>query len=391
MIAFPDTFIWGTATAAHQTEGGNVSSDWWHLEHQPDSPCAEPSGDACDSYHRYSEDIAIVKSLGLSSYRFSLEWARIEPEPGEYSRAQLEHYKRMIGTVLDSGLIPNVTLQHFTVPQWFKKAQGWARPDAADIFARYCEQVVPILNDVDIVCTINEPNIATCLWGLSRKQTSMQTAGLPDPNPAVSDGLTASHERAKEILKCAGVSEVGWAVATLVFEAEPGAEEITTQHAYERETRFIEAARTDDWLGVQAYTRQRIGIDGPLTVPADAEKTLTGWEYFPDAAYRGLKDAAALAPGVPLHVTENGIATDNDQRRIDYIEGALQGIHRAISEGIDVRSYYYWSLLDNYEWASGYGPTFGMVQVNRSTFERTLKPSAKWFSSVVHANGVTSR
>jgi beta-glucosidase len=383
---FPKEFIWGTATAAHQTEGGNVSSDWWHLEHQPHSPCAEPSGDACDSYHRYDEDIRIVRSLGLDSYRFSIEWARIEPERGEFSAAQIEHYRRMIGMILDEGLIPSVTLQHFTVPQWFRAVDGWAQRDAAEIFARYCEKVLPILDGVDMVCTINEPNIASSLWGLS-EQATMQTAGLPDPNPAVSDGLTAAHEAAKSVLKAAGVRDVGWAVATLVFQAETGAEGVREEHAYERETRFLEAARNDDWLGVQAYTRQRIGADGPIDPPASAERTLTGWEYYPDAAYRGLLDAAVLAPGVPLYVTENGIATDDDSRRMDYVDAALRGVQRAIAEGVDVRGYYYWSLLDNFEWASGYRPTFGLVEVDHSTFERRLKASAHWYAEVARSNG----
>lgn len=379
-MSFPEGFFWGTATAAHQIEGNNVNSDWWELEHRAGSPCAEPSGDACDSYHRYPEDIAIVAELGLDAYRFSVEWARIEPAPGEFSRAEIAHYRRMIESVRDAGLTPFVTLQHFTTPRWFAHGGGWAARDAADVFARYVENVLPLLDEVEYVCTINEPNIASSLSRLSGRST-MQTAGLPAPDVAVSDGLTRAHRRAVELVRSAG-SRAGWAVATQAFHSLPGAERATAEYAYERETRFLEAAREDDWLGVQAYTRTFVGSDGPLPVAADAKTTQTGWEYWPPAAAFGLREASRVAPGVPLLVTENGIATDSDDDRISYVTEAVAGVREVIADGIDVRGYFYWSLLDNFEWASGYGPRFGLVSVDRDTFQRTAKPSARWVDVV---------
>jgi beta-glucosidase len=193
-----------------------------------------------------------------------------------------------------------------------------------------------------------------------------------------------------EIIRSWGGPRVGWAVATQSFQPEPGAEDEAAAYAHPRETRFLEEAAADDWLGVQAYTRTRVGPDGPLPVPENVETTLTGWEYYPEAVGNGLRAAAAAAPDVPLLVTENGIATDDDTRRVAYLRGALAAVHSAIEEGIDVRGYYVWSLLDNFEWMMGYRPTFGLVAVDRSTFARTVKPSAEFLGRVAQANELGS-
>jgi beta-glucosidase len=389
-MRFPDGFLWGAATASHQIEGGNVNNDWWAREHAANSVCVEVSGDACDSYHRYGEDIAILAGLGLSSYRFSLEWSRLEPEYGEFSRASRDHYRRMVDTCLQAGVVPNVTINHFTMPRWLGRRGGWRWPEVVDRFARFTEFVRPILEqDVPYVCTLNEPNIAASLANLGDPEAS-QTAGLPTPDQAVSDALIAAHHRAVEIVRSWSGPRVGWAVATLNFQPIPGAEDVTARHAYPRQTRFLEEAASDDWLGVQAYSRTRVGQDGPLPVPENAEKTLTGWEFYPDAVGEGLRAAANSAPGVPLLVTENGIATDDDTRRVAYLRGALTKVHAAIEAGIDVRGYYVWSLLDNFEWSSGYRPTFGIVAVDRTTFQRTVKPSATMLGDIARANELRS-
>jgi len=169
MLRFPDRFLWGAATAAHQIEGGNVGSNWWVHEHAPDAATArgivEPSGDAADSYHRYREDVRILADLGMNSYRFSIEWARIEPERGFVSRAAVDHYRRMVDTCRDLGVEPVVTLMHFTVPRWFERDGFWRADDAVDLFGRYVEAALPVVRDVEWVCTINEPNIAAMLAG----------------------------------------------------------------------------------------------------------------------------------------------------------------------------------------------------------------------------------
>ncbi|KQW05596.1 beta-glucosidase [Leifsonia sp. Root4] len=384
---FPDGFLWGAATAAHQIEGGNVASDWWKLEHRPDGPCAEPSGDACDSYHRYPEDVAIVAGLGLGSYRFSIEWSRIEPEPGEFSRVQLDHYRRMIATVLDAGLRPTVTLHHFTSPFWFTKGGGWARADSADRFLRYCETVAPLLTEAAYVCTFNEPNIAAS-FARYFEPGYVAPAGLPDPDSRISDGLTRAHLRVRDALRAEVGPRVGWAVATQSFSGVDGPDELSAAYAYERETRFLEVAVDDDWLGVQAYSRTIVGPDGPLPVSDETERTLMDWEYYPEALGSALREAHRIAPRVPLIVTENGIAAADDRRRIDYVRTALGEVLTAIDDGVDVRGYFYWSLLDNFEWAHGYRPTFGLVAVDRDTFARIPRPSAHWLGAVARANAL---
>jgi len=293
----------------------------------------------------------------------------------------------MIAAVLDAGLRPTVTLHHFTSPLWFTKAGGWARPDAADSFLRYCEAVAPLLSEAAYVCTFNEPNIAASFARYFEPGYAPR-GGLPDPDPRISDGLTRAHHRVRDLLRSEVGPRIGWTVATQSFSGVDGPDQLSAVYAYERETRFLEAASNDDWLGVQAYSRTIIGPDGPMPVGDDKEKTLMGWEYYPQALGSALRAAHGIAPGVPLVVSENGIATSDDRRRIDYVRTALREVLTALDDGIDVRGYFYWSLLDNFEWAHGYGPTFGLVSVDRETFARTVKPSALWLGGVARANGL---
>jgi beta-glucosidase len=176
-------------------------------------------------------------------------------------------------------------------------------------------------------------------------------------------------------------------VATQAIHALPGCDEQAAEYSYPLEEYFLEAARGDDFVGVQAYTRTFVGRAGALPPPADAETTLTGWEYFPAALAIGVRNAWKVTGGVPVMVTENGIATADDPRRVDYTRDALTGLHETIAEGVDVRGYYHWSALDNYEWGR-WSPTFGLIAVDRTTFERTVKPSAKWLGEVARANAL---
>ncbi|HWU59584.1 MAG TPA: family 1 glycosylhydrolase [Microbacteriaceae bacterium] len=393
---FPDGFLWGAATAAHQVEGNNVNSDWWVKEHAADTPIAEPSGDATDSFHRYRQDMKLLADAGLNAYRFSIEWARIEPERGFVSRASIDHYRRMVDTALELGLNPVVTLMHFTVPRWMHDAGFWRNPHAADLFAHFTELALPILGSgVEYVCTINEPNIAAMLAG-GEKAANLVANGLPNPDLQVADALLAAHKRSREVLASVSGLRSGWTVATQAFVAtgEPGTEERARadarlrEYGYPRDDWYLEQSAGDDFVGVQAYTRTFIGPNGPLPVADGVETTLTGWEYFPPAAELGVRSAWRLSGGVPVIVTENGIATADDTRRIAYTRDALRGIRSAIADGIDVRGYLHWSALDNYEWASGYRPTFGLIAVDRETFERTPKPSLAWLGAVARHNGL---
>ncbi|MCX4547656.1 glycoside hydrolase family 1 protein [Streptomyces sp. NBC_01500] len=383
----PEGFLWGASTAAHQIEGGNTNSDWWEFEHSGIPYVKEPSGDACDSYHRWREDMDLLAELGFTDYRFSIEWARIEPAPGEFSHAAIAHYRRMVEGARARGLRPMVTLHHFTAPRWFAQRGGWAAAGSDELFARYLTAAAPIYaTDVAHVCTINEPNILAVMAAAQAALASGQAVNFaedpPAPDEATTEVLIRAHARAVETVKSlAPQVSTGWSVANLVCQPLPGAEDVAAAFRHPRVDVFLEAARGDDWLGVQAYTRTLIGPNGRLPVPEGAERTLMGWEYYPQALGHALRHSASVATGTPLIVTENGIATADDARRINYTTGALDSLAAAMRDGIDVRGYFHWSALDNYEWGR-YAPTFGLIAVDRETFVRTPKPSAAWLGAI---------
>lgn len=392
MRTFPDGFMWGAATAAHQIEGGNLASDWWALEHMGLPQIQEPSGDAADSYHRFDEDIRLLAESGLTTYRFSIEWARIEPEEGHISKAALAHYQRMIDACVKHGITPAITLHHFTSPRWFTMSGGWFDPRYAERFERYVEAVLPLAAQSPYVFTINEPNIYAMMVALfaaaanpDAQALNLNAGALPEPNPSATQALIAVHKRAVEQLRGVGV-KAGWTVAPQQYYGEGVSALDIAQYAQNRETVFLEAARGDDFVGVQAYTRNKLGADGPLPVDEGAETTQTGWEYYPPAIAEAVATAASVCPGLPIFITENGIATADDRRRIDYTREALENVHQQIAQGLPVIGYLHWSLLDNYEWGS-YAPTFGLIAFDKQTFARTPKPSLAWLGNVARHNG----
>lgn len=398
-LVLPHGFLMGASTSAHQVEGNNVSSDWWVLENRPDSFVAEPSGDAADSFHRWPQDMDLLSELGFNAYRFGIEWARVEPERGRISRAAVAHYRDMVRGALARGLTPVVTLHHFTSPRWFSELGGWSSPESAGLFAAYAGVAAEILAaGVRHVVTINEPNMVALMHTLMREAARTRERGGErsgaaafdpgslQPDADVTRALIRAHRAARGVLRAADPGlRVGWTVANQVYQAEPGAEEVAAAYAGPREDVFLEAAREDDWVGVQAYTRHRIGPDGPLPVPQGAETTLTGWEVYPQALGEAVRHTAAVVgPDVPILVTENGIATDDDALRISYTRRALAGLAAALRDGVDVRGYLHWSALDNYEWGS-YRPTFGLIAVDPHSFARRPKESARWLGSVARS------
>jgi beta-glucosidase len=376
--SFPDGFLWGAASAAHQIEGGNVNNDWWAFEHAPGTPCTEPSGDACDSWHRWPEDLELLAELGFGAYRFSLEWSRIEPEEDEWSVASLDHYRRQCATARDLGLVPMVTFHHFTIPTWLARRGGWESTDAPERFARFCAQAAAHLGDViGWGCTINEPNIVSSMGYL---------AGVFPP--AVHDA--GRRRLAVDALRAGrGDFPVGLTLSMTDYQAVDGGEDRRDRIRRSMEDVFLEATTGDDFVGVQCYTRTRIGPEGALPAEAGVALTQMGYEYWPQALEAVIRRAWDVTGGTPLMVTENGIGTASDTDRIAYVAEALAGVRRCLDEGIDVRGYVYWSLLDNFEWVLGYAPTFGLVAVDRQSLERRPKPSAGWLGAVARANAVT--
>ena len=406
-MSFPEGFLWGASTAAHQVEGGNVNNDSWLLEHAPGTHYAEPSGDACDHYHRYAEDIALLAGLGLGAYRCSLEWSRIEPAEGEFSRAALDHYRRMLMACHERGLTPMLTFHHFTSPLWVAAGGGWEEPRTAELFARFCERAMRHLGDlVPYACTLNEPNLGALLH---------QVMGIPSPHggpgwaaaaaalqttperlsvfqhasgPQATGTFRSAHRLAVDAIK--GVraeTQVGMTVALSAWEAAAGGEGELARLRGLSEDVFLEGAE-GDFLGVQNYSGIAVGPMGPIEPGPEAERTQMGYAYRPDALEHAIRRAAGVT-GLPVFVTENGIGTADDARRIDFIDAALRGVASCLGDGVDVRGYFYWSLFDNFEWGLGYRPTFGLVAVDRETQVRTVKPSARHLGAIARANALS--
>ncbi|MBN2176545.1 MAG: glycoside hydrolase family 1 protein [Demequinaceae bacterium] len=401
----PEGWVWGVAGSAHQTEGNNDANDWWRFEHEEGTGAVEPSGIACDSWNRWEEDLDLVKGAGLDSYRTSLEWSRIEPAEGEFSAPALAHYRRMLEGTRQRGLTATLALHHFTLPLWLADQGGWESPRAVEFFARYCATVVESLGDlIDIVLTINEPNVVA-MTGYLDGRFPPRVSGAPERWAHVTHTLVAAHVAAREILKRESPHiRVGLALAIpdIIFHpdgqwapdgmhmselptAGPGAEFAAMTLGV-----FLKAARDDDFIGANTYDSQHMGPDGnPLPTPDGERITQMGWTYAPEAVGYSVR-LAAHETGRPVIITENGVGTENDEERIEYLQRALASVARALADGIEIHGYYVWSLIDNFEWTDGYRPKFGLVAVDRTTMERRPKPSLAWYASVVAASRADS-
>lgn len=385
---FPREFLWGAATAAHQVEGGTTNNDWWDFEHSPGTAARESSVDAIDHYHRYPQDFALLASLGHNAHRLSLEWSRIEPAPGEFSRTALAHYRRVLVALADLELTGFITLHHFTLPRWFAAQGGWLSPDAIARFVRYTERVVAELGDLmPFVCTINEPQMVALHGYLE----GYHPPGLTNPTlwRRVSRVLLEAHHAAVHTVHTG--QPACRAGLTVQLPVLAPARDDATCRAFrdlmqgELVDQFLDALTGPDggdWLGVQYYRRQWVDPASPnlfVDPPSGWQRTQMGWAVYPDGLRQVLHEAART--GLPLYVTENGIATEDDGERVDYLRTHLAALARAIAEGIDVRGYLHWSAFDNFEWAEGFGPKFGLISVDRANgFARKPKPSAHAFA-----------
>lgn len=419
-FTFPNEFLWGTATAAHQVEGNNVNSDFWVLEHTPGTPVVEPSGDACNHYHLYRQDIKMLSGLGFTSYRFSIEWARIEPEDGMFSHAALEHYRDMLNACHEHNLIPMVTLHHFTSPRWLMKLGGWTGKETPARFARYCEFVMKQLGTlIPYVCTLNEVNLPDLLNVLMPARNSQDTAapvgagaevratswteraalefGLTDvkefhafPYTYLNKGnfvetALEAHRQARTVIRQVSPNtKVGFTLALGDLQALPGGEEQLARLDEILFLQYVPMLKEDDFFGLQNYTRTLVDANGVAAPPKDAERTQMGYEYYPEAL-AGVIRHVAKHLSIPILITENGVAVDDDKRRVAFIERALKGVHACIGDGIRVGGYYYWSAFDNYEWIMGYRMTFGLIAVDRTTQVRSIKESAKYLGRIAKA------
>jgi beta-glucosidase len=401
----PAGFLWGTAISAYQSEGNNTNSDAWLMENVRPSMFAERSGDACDSYHRYREDLAIAGSLGFNCYRLGIEWARVEPSEGCFSSAELDHYARVLEACRAHGLWPMVTLNHFTTPLWFAKRGGFEAADAPSLFARYCHTVVERLGGLmHMATTFNEANIRLLVGLLPqsaanalRIKESIAAAARSTGSPRFSRLAYADPARVTPIMQEAHLLAyaamknarpelpVGLTLTTQDVQSV-GSPALVERYRNQLYGDWVGIARDHaDFFGVQTYTRFRFDEHGMVAPPVGAELTLSGYEFYPQALGATIRWAHE-AIGKPIYVTENGIGTKDDARRIAFIDQALDGVRSCLDDGIPVHGYLYWSLLDNFEWTSGYAIPFGLVAVDRITFRRTMKPSALHLGKLARDN-----
>ena len=403
----PKGFLWGTAISAHQSEGNNTASDMWLLENLPGTLFKEPSGDACDSYARYGEDIAIAASLGLNCHRFGIEWARIEPEEGRFSLAALDHYKRVLEACRARGLAPMVTFMHFTTPRWFAAKGGFEAPGAADLFARFADKAArhfgPLMHSATTFNELNAPRLIPALAGPLYGQVKPLVARMlaqgakacgsdkfsswvfADPD-RIEGPTHEAHAKAYAAIKAAAAScQVGISLSMQDPQPQPGGETRARELSRVLYDQWLSPAVPSDFIGVQTYTRMLIGPDGVLPNPVGARVTESGYEYYPPALGNTVRHAARVS-GKPVIVTESGIATSDDAERIAFMDATLAELRQCLAEGIDLRGYLHWSLLDNFEWTKSYAHHFGLVAVDRKTFRRTPKPSAYHLGRIARAN-----
>lgn len=421
-MTYPKRFLLGAATAAHQVEGKNTNSDYWAMERMEYTSFNEPSGDACDHYNRYEEDIGLLAKAGLNAYRFSIEWARIEPQPGVFDDAEIEHYRKVLECCHANGIEPIVTMHHFTSPKWLIEQGGWEAEETADKFAAYCKYVVERLGSLmRYVCTINEANMGLQIAAISKrylkmmqsnqsaegnvqvginlenpfmermkKQAEENLAVFGTPQPQIFVGqrteqgdrlVMRAHQAAKTAMKSVNPGlQIGITLSLHDIQAQPGGEAEAEREWNEEFLHYLPYIQDDDFFGLQNYTRTLMGPEGSLPVPDGAETTQMGYEFYPQALGNVLRTVYKSLP-IPIIVTENGVATDDDSRRVTFIQGALTGVQECLSEGIPVIGYCYWSLLDNFEWQKGYSMTFGLIEVDRKTQARAPKASLRFLGN----------
>ncbi|HMA79073.1 MAG TPA: glycoside hydrolase family 1 protein [Candidatus Paceibacterota bacterium] len=405
MKSFPKNFYWGAATASYQVEGWNENTDWAQAARDGKVP---PAGRLADHYHRYEEDFDIAKELGHNAHRFSIEWARIEPEEGKWDFAEIEHYRAVLKALRARNIEPFVTLWHFTLPQWFAKRGGFERADAPQVFARYCAFVAKELGDLCThFSTMNEPNVyasngwlrgswppfkrfaATDFVSITNSGRTYESRANRGIRPLflyrrVLRNLARAHNEAYTLIKASQPNlDVGVVKHVIYFHANWNpynmlrawvANRMWT-HVYMRRVRH-----TIDSIGLNYYFHKKFGDR------AEYDKTDMDWDIYPEGIYGSLKLLTRYRK--PIFISEAGLADRTDTRRAAYITEQIRATKRALDDGIDVRGHMYWSLIDNYEWALGTQKCFGLVAINYDTLERTIRPSAWVYKDIIDANGI---
>lgn len=393
-LKFPEGFLWGAATSAHQVEGNNIYSDWWEWEQT--QPAHFRSKIACDQYNRYEQDFELAKELNHNAHRLSLEWSRIEPKEGEFNLAEIQHYKKVLGALKDRGFTVMLTLWHFTLPKWVADQGGWENSTTVSYFERFVKKIVPEIADyIDLWVTLNEPGVYIYETYIERVWPHSKKSWLGQIKTFFN--LASAHRRVYKYLHSlfpAG-KPVGIANNILSFESYHK-HSIREQLAvflndlFANHLFYFFTKGTHDFLGINYYFHVRFKGNRWAPERADLGQQThdvsdLGWEVYPEGIFEVLTD---LADDVPIYITECGIATTNDDRRNRFLISYLQEVARAIKSGVNVRGFFYWSLIDNFEWQMGFEPRFGLIEVNYENLERKIRPSALVYTDIIQHNGI---
>ncbi len=411
-LEFPKGFLWGAGTSSHQVEG-NTDNDWdeWEVrtanerarnsqtyfwwnpnwkkfESEATDPKNYIAGECCDHYNRFREDFDIAEELHHNAHRFSIEWSRVEPEEGKWNEREIEHYREVIRALRERNMEPFVTLLHFWIPKWLARKGGLASSEFATAFGRYSEKMAKELgSDIRFWITINEPDIhighayLKAAWPPQKKNPILYFRALRN--------YIRAHKMAYEMIKkvCPN-AQIGIAKHQISFiVARPTIVNNLLKKTIDWWWNFyILEKKKDfqDFIGVNHYNRNT--IDNGFNKKTNVIKTDFGWDYYPESIYQSLVELKKYDK--PIYITENGLADASDTLRQEFIPRALAAVHRAISEGVDVRGYLHWSLLDNSELAHGFWLRFGLVEVDRMTQTRTIRPSARIYAQIAKTNTV---
>ncbi len=415
-LKFPDRFLFGTAVASYQVEGGIYNNDWTIWENKKNSICVEPCNEACNHYELIDEDIKLLKTLGIKAFRFSIEWSRIEPLQGTFNDDEINHYVEKANKLISNDITPIITFHHFTTPEWLYNKGSWLNAKSDDYFNNYVAKLMQKLpKEIVYFNTINEPGIFAFFGYFS---TNKFPPGIANETKFInaSENIMSAHKKALKTIKQYNPNaKVGMTHALQEWE-DHDENKLKEYLKYHLEDKFLEASFDDDFIGLQTYTIVRypksiflkifnaillkIGIVRKFILPriiqifagrngAITKQTRTtkmGYEYRPEAVLYNLKRLNKKFPDKEIFITENGIATDNDDERIEFVTTVLKDVHKFESDNANVIGYLYWSLLDNFEWDLGYQMNFGLVKVDKDTYERIPHKSAKWFGKISSSN-----
>ncbi|MFC1622053.1 glycoside hydrolase family 1 protein [Patescibacteria group bacterium] len=388
-MQFPKDFLWGTATSAHQTEGHNSNSDWWAWEKrdrtsEPEEKSKYPlqwSNHACDSYNRFEEDFDLCVKLNNNAVRLGIEWARIEPEQGKFDQKEIEHYKKVLRAAKDRGLQTFVTLHHFSSPKWI----SWTKRKTPKHFANFAEKCAEKFGElIDVYLTINEPQVYAMqsylrgIWPPQKRNPWLSLVSQLN--------FIRAHNKAYKAIKKVGDHKVGIVKNLVWFRVSKDSkikpiDWLATKVLQWLSGKFFlgKISRHSDLIGVNYYfTNETKNLKHKD--PQDKISDM-GWWLHPSGMEKVLLRLKKYK--LPVYITENGLADAEDKQREWWIKEILEHCHNAMEQGVDLRGYFHWSLIDNYEWAEGFWPRFGLVEIDReNNLERKPRPSFYTYAQI---------